>query len=542
MTVVGAAALLGATACGSGSTDNPPTSTTTTSSGNQGGSGGSAGSGGTAGAGGENTGGSGNGGNGGGASTQSPPAEVLQTGTKGLLLRGVVLTPSGVLDPGDVLVIDNLITCVKADCTGETGAGEATWIDTHGTISPGLIDSHNHLAYNFLPEWVPNPPKTFNNRYEWADDPQYEAHIEPYAAHRSSNSHYCPGAKWGELRSVVHGTTTMQGQPSAAGSCINWGVRNANRYHDLGYDHMHARIASVRDINDADAAKLIAEMDLQLEPTTRYHVHMAEGVSGNHIDEEFDSFAGRDPRENRHNGTTLLYKSTAVLIHSIPLTEKQLQETKDTNSKIVWSPSSNFALYGPGVTAPIERILQLGIVTGLGPDWTPSGTDEMLSEMRFALGYGQSANIAEITTKQLWKMATSDGAIVVGLQDYLGKLEVGYRADIAVFGRLGADPYGAVIDSKASDVRLVLIDGEGFFGDKNLHDVASRNDYCDSLDACGTDKFICVQDSPNADNRRDETLSDIHTQLYNILEGIGYPQDEQYGRGDELLELVDCKL
>mgnify|MGYP000995684871 CR=1 FL=1 len=51
------------------------------------------------------------------------------------------------------------------------------------------------------------------------------------------------------------------------------------------------------------------------------------------------------------------------------------------DARIVWSPSSNFALYGPGVTAPIQDILQQGIVTGLGPDWTLSGEDEMLGDV-----------------------------------------------------------------------------------------------------------------------------------------------------------------
>lgn len=472
--------------------------------------------------------------------TPTAPAEVLQMGNTDLLLRGQVLTPTGVLDPGEVLVIGNIITCVDVNCTTATGADAATWIDTHGVISPGLIDSHNHMAYNFLPEWVPMPLKLFDNRYQWSDDPQYEEHILPYSAHRSANSHFCPGAKWAELRSLAHGTTTMQGQPSASGSCIDGTVRNPNRYHGLGYDHMRANIGSVRDLNDVDAAALIADFDLLVEPTTRYVVHMAEGLIENNVEEEFDSFAGRDPRTNRHNGTSLLHNGTSVLIHSIPLTDAQLEEARDTNSKIVWSPSSNMVLYGG--TAPIQRILQLGITTGLGPDWTLSGEDEMLGEMRFAINYTTMRFIDELTPQRLWEMATLDGAVVVGLHGAIGRIEVGYRADISVFGRSGPDPYAAVLESRIADVRLVLIDGAVYFGDENLEMDTRRNPYCEALDACGTAKFICVQDSPTAPNRRDETLADIHTQLYNILEGVGYPPNEQYGRGAELLELADCSL
>jgi cytosine/adenosine deaminase-related metal-dependent hydrolase len=464
-------------------------------------------------------------------------AEVLRLGTEDLILRGVVLRPEGVLDHGEVFVVGTTIECVAEDCSDEPGADEATLIDTHGTISPGLIDAHNHMAYDFLPEWVPSPPRTFDNRYEWAEDPSYEEHILPYTAHRSSNTHFCPAAKWGELRALVHGTTTMQGQPSGSGSCIDWGIRNADEYHHLGYDHMSQTIASVRDLTDDDAATLVEQFTAEQEPMTRYHVHMAEGVEGDVL-QEFDSFAGRDPRTNRHQGTSLLDYGTAILIHSVPLTEAQLDEVEETGAMIVWSPSSNLALYG--VTAPIRSILQRDIAVGFGPDWTISGEDEMLSELRFALDYARDEGVEELTPQRLWEMATWEGAEVVGLGDHIGQLAPGFRADITVFARTDPDPYMSVVESRADEVRLVLIDGLGFYGDRRLEEATARNESCEVFDACGAAKYLCVQDSPTADNRRDETYEDIHSQLYDILEGVGYPPEEQYGRGDELLELVDC--
>jgi cytosine/adenosine deaminase-related metal-dependent hydrolase len=477
---------------------------------------------------------------GGGSSTASPPAEIEQTGTNGaLLLKGVVLAPSGVLDPGEVLVASGAITCVATSCATEPAADQATVIDTKGTISPGLIDSHNHLAYNFLPEWVKSPAQLWGNRYQWADDPDYELFIQPYSAHRSESTHFCPAFKWGKLRSVVHGVTTVQGQPSAAGACANWGIREANQYHYLGYDHMRASIGSVRDLTDSDAQGLLDSFAASPNPTTRYHVHLAEGVSGNNIDAEFDSFAGRDPRVNRHQGVSLLVDDTAILIHCVTLTDDQLAEAVLAHAKIVWSPSSNLVLYG--ATAPIQKILQSGIVTGIGPDWTPSGEDEILAEMRFALGYGVANGIPEITPERLWRMATVEGADVVGLDAHVGRLEVGLRADLAVFGRTGPDPYAAVVESRAEDVRLVLLEGLGHLGDEALEAATARNVYCDRLDACGTPKYLCVQDSPAATDRRSETLAEIHQQLFDLLEGTGVaPYAEMYHRGSELLELVDC--
>ena len=144
-------------------------------------------------------------------------------------------------------------------------------------------------------------------------------------------------------------------------------------------------------------------------------------------------------------------------------------------------------------------------------------------------------------------MSTGGGAVVVGLGASIGGLEPGLRADVSVFGRVGPDPYQAVIDSRAADVRLVMIDGAGYYGDMALEGATAVNGSCDMLDACGTPKFLCaastpLSNDPSSSSAETSTVEDVRTQLYNILEGIGYPPEEQYGRGAELLELVDCSI
>lgn len=473
---------------------------------------------------------------------KSEALEVVDVGSRGFLLRGTVLAPEGVLEPGEVLVVGNTIRCVAADCSDEPTADEVTVIETTGVISPGLIDAHNHIAYDFLPEWIPNPPKLFDNRYVWADDPSYEEHVLPYSAHGSTGTHFCPGAKWGELRAIVHGTTTVQGQTHAQ-ACIDRLARNADSFHGLGYDHMQTTISSPRDIDDEAAAGYIARFTATEEPTTRFAVHMQEGVMGNNVELEFASFAGRDERDNRHAGQSLLaqpglFHGVAVLIHAVSLTSLELQEAALTGAKIVWSPSSNMALYG--TTAPIGEILQLGITVGLGPDWTVSGEDDMLAEMRFALDWAQTEGEPAVTPEALFHMATDWGADAVGLQDSIGRLAPGMRADIVVFGRVDPDPYRSVATSTAADVHLVLIDGKAYYGDSEVESVVALNTQCDDFDACGAEKFLCVANTPGSPTRASETLEEIHMQLYAIMEGIGYPPTEQYGRGDEVLPLVAC--
>jgi hypothetical protein len=133
-------------------------------------------------------------------------------------------------------------------------------------------------------------------------------------------------------------------------------------------------------------------------------------------------------------------------------------------------------------------------------------------------------------------MATIDGAEVVGLGDDIGRLEIGLRADVVVFGRAASDPYRAVIESRAEDVRLVFIDGEAYYGDAELEAATAVNGDCEAFDACSAPKFICAANTPGsmaASARASETVADVHAQLVGIM--------AEYGRADELNELLYCE-
>jgi hypothetical protein len=479
----------------------------------------------------------GGGGDGGpGTTAPAPPPTITRMGAGGFLLRGTVLLPTGPL-VGEVLVVGNTITCVAADCTDSPSADTVTVIDTHSVISPGLIDGHNHLTYNFLPEWEPAPAREFLSRYQWRGDAQYGTHVDPEGDSNADGTQdtgaQCPGAKWGELRSIIHGTTMVQGQSPQSG-CMDRLARNVDHFHGLGSDIVRTTISGPCESGFPARASLTA--DFVSGNASRFFVHMAEGymatTPGSNTDplREWDCYAGRSGSST----VSLLFDAanmpygTSVFIHAIPSTMAQLDEAVTAGVRFVWSPSSNLILYGR--TAPIAEMMRRNLVIGMGPDWTVSGSDEMLSEMRFAFDYGVETGIA-LSPQRLWQMATFDGADVAGHGDLLGTIAVGYRADLVVFGRTGADPYRAVLDSRARDVRLTLIDGVGYYGDAALQAATAVNSSCEALDVCGEPKFICVAGTPGNASRAADTMSSLSTELLGIL--------GTYNRTD-LLPLVDC--
>lgn len=48
----------------------------------------------------------------------------------------------------------------------------------------------------------------------------------------------------------------------------------------------------------------------------------------------------------------------------------------------MWSPHSNFELYG--VTADVGAAYCEGVTLALAPDWSPTGSDNMLDEIKYA--------------------------------------------------------------------------------------------------------------------------------------------------------------
>ena len=86
---------------------------------------------------------------------------------------------------------------------------DAKAIDTGGTIFPGLIDLHNHFAYNIRPLWP--LPKRYDNRSQWGT-PLYSAEVsKPVKAIAGSYRTARYLVRYVEAKALIGGTTTGQG-------------------------------------------------------------------------------------------------------------------------------------------------------------------------------------------------------------------------------------------------------------------------------------------------------------------------------------------
>ncbi len=451
--------------------------------------------------------------------TTEPTGDCLEQDGTGTLhaVQGTVLAPEGPLSDAQVVWDQStgLITCV-----GDCDLTDVTLTCTGGVISPGLIDTHNHLQYNHLPPWD-HGGELFDDRYDWRSDGGYRDFTDIWD--EVSDVANCEVMKWAELRELFGGTTAATG--SYGDSCIDVLVRNLDEEdasHGLsGYDLYYSARTVTSSVDEDEAEDILGDLasgrlDMHLD-------HVGEGVRG-HVSDELD-----------HMIDLGVVGPGIAYVHATDATAAQLAAMASTGTSLVWSPHSNLDLYGD--TTPVALAERLGVTVLIGPDWTPSGTDHPAEELACAETFLDAANQAS-TPEALWAKVTHDAALTMGLDGVLGSLRVGARADIAVYATDGDDPYSAPMGPVAEDVLLVTIDGAALYGrSEYVARTALEPDWCESLDVCGADQSVCVQaDLSGSDS---DTLADVEATLLAALAGVSTSGDLDYAT--ELYPLFHCE-
>ena len=135
--------------------------------------------------------------------------------------------------------------------------------------------------------------------------------------------------------------------------------------------------------------------------------------------------------------------------------------------KVTHCPGSNMKL-GSGI-APVPDMLDRGICVSLGSDAAACNNHlDMFGEMRLA-ALLQSVRLGPgaLPARQALTMATRNGARALGLEDEIGSIETGKRADLILIDRdhphlaPGADPFSTIVyAARPDDVRMTMVDGE----------------------------------------------------------------------------------
>jgi cytosine/adenosine deaminase-related metal-dependent hydrolase len=413
-----------------------------------------------------------------------PPAEgtcEVADGDDNLLLLGTVLTSDEVFLGGAVLVdAAGAITCVGCDCADEPEAAGATRVTcAAGVISPGLIDAHNHVEYDYN-DPVGHGTERFEHRHDWRTGDRGHTEVD-YGGSGSDQE-----ATWAEIRMALAGTTSYVGTGEIAGLVRNLSTDQGG----LDQGEVDFDTFPLNDIRGETQESGCQYPDLPSDTVleaSAYLPHVAEGI-GLLARNEFacltsDEGGGRD-----------VLAPNSAFIHAIGLNAFDAAILAEGSGQMVWSPRSNIDLYGN--TAAVTMYARQGTRMALGTDWTISGSMNILRELDCADRFNRDHLDGFFGDWDLWEMATENGARVSSTNDVIGALEVGRIADIAVFDGSSGATFRAVVEAGVEDVVLVLRGGLPIAGDAALVQAIPGGDGCEVLpyDVCGTEKAVCLED------------------------------------------------
>jgi len=349
---------------------------------------------------------------------------------------------NGVVVGGAVLVEDGRIAAVGArDALVAAHPHVAVKSLPNTVLMPGLVNAHAHSGFlrgtaEHLPVW------------DWLT-----LHINPM--HRMLQPHEAEAASWlCYAESVLGGTTTvvdmwryMDRSATAAEAIGNRlvAVPYVGEHPDYDYfDTLDMNEALIEGWHRKAGGRVNVWVGLEHlfyadEPAQRRAVEMAKrhGTGFHtHCSEaeiELAEFRKRYGKRPMFVLDDLGFFDTphAMIAHAVWLDQAEVDLIARRPVSVAHNPVSNMKL-ASGI-APIAEMLAAGVPVGIGTDGEKENNNfDMFEEMKVAslLGKLKHLDAAAMDSWQVLRMATILGAKAVGLDQEIGSIEVGKRADI----------------------------------------------------------------------------------------------------------------
>ncbi|MBM7601054.1 5-methylthioadenosine/S-adenosylhomocysteine deaminase [Virgibacillus halotolerans] len=176
-----------------------------------------------------------------------------------------------------------------------------------------------------------------------------------------------------------------------------------------------------------------------------------------------------------YNEMDLLDNQT-VLFHGVFMSKKDIALIAKQKSSIVHCPLSNLDT-GAGV-ADVSYMLEKGVNVCLGTDYAHTNMWELMRLTYYLLKINNSVN--KFAAEDIFKMATVNGAKAYKLEEEIGQIKDGYKADL-VFIKKHSDLgpllnkatfssylYNLLFYSKGDAVQHVMVDGKWIMKDRKL--------------------------------------------------------------------------
>jgi 5-methylthioadenosine/S-adenosylhomocysteine deaminase len=402
---------------------------------------------------------------------------------------------------GSIAVVDNSIAWLGPAAESAARFTAKQTIDARGMIAmPGFVDAHVHTAQQFLHGKLP----AIQRRGE-LKSPMWSRYLIPFESGLEPEDVYCSGlAAYASM--ISSGTTCFLEAggpyPDEMGRAADEiGIRGRIALSTMDMDEAippgsrftteealkkneelvkrwqnHPRInawLSLRQImvNTTELTRGMSALARQLD--TPIHTHLAEGTY--EVDYAISKWSRR-PAEYLESIGAL--DSHVHAAHSVLLSLNELNLYQSRNVSACHCAFNNYTMGAPRVLEMLERRIRLG----LGTDGAATRGSLDMFEVVHAATVGQQAVGGTpyhidppITHEQMLGVAIRGGARAARLEQQIGSLEAGKRADLILVESTSHaqfpnnDPLITLAESTVGpNVRTVIIDGRVVMKDRVL--------------------------------------------------------------------------
>lgn len=364
-------------------------------------------------------------------------------------------------------------------------------------VIPGFVDVHSH-AFQCLfrglgddmpvEEWVDKSVFPMS-KHASKEDFYWAAKLNALEMIKSgtttfADSHYihidkksidkiADGTLESGLRALIVRATQNTFDPKEFLEDISTAKKETKRVYKK-YNGAKERITVVPEVLtpiEAEEEFLIEMKHLADELGNGLHMHVAETL------DEYKMVRNRTGMgEIEYLGSLGVLNKNLLMAHVIWASKREILSIKETDAKVAHNPVSNQYLADGFADVPLMR--SLGITVGVGCDGASSNNDQdMIKAMKMCalMHKNYSLNASAITAEDVMEMATIDGAKALRIDDRVGSIEKGKRADLAVIDlekpHLTPCPRpisNLVYSANGSDVVTTIVDGNVIMEERNV--------------------------------------------------------------------------
>src|SRR5947209_6472308 len=410
----------------------------------------------------------------------------------------VTMNPTrDIITDGAIAINDNRIAAIGKTDTLLSQYHDEEVIDVKGKlIIPGLIDTHVHLAQALirgcaddmaLIEWLCDRVWVLQGNFT-EDDGYVSARLciaemlksgtttflESMLAHRYGFNGIAQAVEESGIRACLAGIVMDIGTYATQSNAMHAGMIESRETSLFGVLDMHSKWNGAADERihvwfgprtpGGVSSELYREMsDLARQRNMGITMHLAEVEADKiYLNEKY----GLSPVY--YAESVGLLGPRTVLVHMVWLNQNDIAKLADIGTHVSHNPSSNSKL-ASGV-CKVPQMLASGVNVALGCDGGPSNNDyDMIREMKLAaiIHKAVTHDPLIVPAETVLEMATINGARALGLEQEIGSLEVGKKADLVVIdlNHLNTTPSinpvsTLVYAATGGEVDAVVVDGQ----------------------------------------------------------------------------------